>query len=89
MANHVDAIVIGGGHNGLVAAGFLAKAGLSTTVLEARDVVGGAAVTEQPVESELADGGAFSSHSRTASWSGAKRPEVRRQYSCCTAPGRL
>ena len=44
----VDAIVIGGGHNGLVAAGFLAKAGLTTTVLEARDVVGGAAVTEQP-----------------------------------------
>jgi len=48
MSQRVDAVVIGGGHNGLVAAGFLAKAGLSTTVLEARDVVGGAAVTEQP-----------------------------------------
>ena len=48
MANRVDAVVVGGGHNGLVAAGFLAKAGLTTTVLEARDVVGGAAVTEQP-----------------------------------------
>ncbi len=43
-----DAVVVGGGHNGLVAAGFLAKAGLRPIVLEARDVVGGAAVTEQP-----------------------------------------
>jgi phytoene dehydrogenase-like protein len=48
MASRVDAVVIGGGHNGLVAAGFLAKSGLTTTVLEARDVVGGAAITEQP-----------------------------------------
>ncbi len=43
-----DAVIVGGGHNGLVAAGFLAKAGLRPIVLEARDVVGGAAVTEQP-----------------------------------------
>jgi phytoene dehydrogenase-like protein len=43
-----DAIVVGGGHNGLVAAAYLAKHGLSTVVLERRPVVGGAAVSEHP-----------------------------------------
>jgi len=42
-----DAIIIGGGHNGLVCAAYLAEAGLKVTVLEQRDVVGGAAVTEE------------------------------------------
>jgi phytoene dehydrogenase-like protein len=42
-----DAVIIGGGHNGLVCAGYLAKAGLKVTVLERRHVVGGAAVTEE------------------------------------------
>ncbi|HEX6650936.1 MAG TPA: NAD(P)/FAD-dependent oxidoreductase [Pyrinomonadaceae bacterium] len=42
-----DAIIIGGGHNGLVAACYLAKSGLKTLVLERREVVGGGAVTEE------------------------------------------
>jgi phytoene dehydrogenase-like protein len=46
MADY-DIIIIGGGHNGLVAACYLAKAGLKTLVLERREVTGGAAVTEE------------------------------------------
>ena len=42
-----DAVIIGGGHNGLVCAAYLAAAGLNVTVLERRHVVGGAAVTEE------------------------------------------
>ncbi|MCH7721192.1 MAG: NAD(P)/FAD-dependent oxidoreductase, partial [Planctomycetes bacterium] len=42
-----DAIIIGGGHNGLVCAAYLAKAGRSVLVLERRHVLGGAAVTEE------------------------------------------
>ena len=43
-----DVVIIGGGHNGLVAAAYLARAGLSTLVCERRDIVGGAAVSEHP-----------------------------------------
>ena len=46
--NRYDVIVVGGGHNGLVAAGYLAKQGLRTVVLERRPVVGGASVSEHP-----------------------------------------
>ena len=43
-----DAVVVGGGHNGLACAAYLARGGLKTAVLERRHVVGGAAVTEEP-----------------------------------------
>jgi phytoene dehydrogenase-like protein len=43
-----DAIIVGGGHNGLVAAAYLARAGRSVLVLERRGAVGGAAVSERP-----------------------------------------
>src|SRR5277367_1331323 len=42
-----DIVVIGGGHNGLVAAGYLAQAGRRVLVLERRELVGGCAVTEE------------------------------------------
>jgi phytoene dehydrogenase-like protein len=47
MGRHYDAIVIGGGHNGLVCAFYLTRAGLKVRVLERRGIVGGAAVTEE------------------------------------------
>src|SRR5207249_2636480 len=43
----MDAVIVGGGHNGLVAAAYLAKAGLHVLVLERRSIVGGACVTEE------------------------------------------
>ncbi len=63
-----DAIIIGGGHNGLTAAAYLARGGLSTLVLERRDIVGGCCVTE-----EIAPGCRVSTTSYIASM---LRPEV-------------
>src|ERR1700722_1644772 len=48
MVMRRDVIVVGGGHNGLVAAAYLARSGLSTLVCEQREVLGGAAVSEYP-----------------------------------------
>ena len=47
MTEPYDVAIIGGGHNGLVAAFYLARAGLRTVVLERRSIVGGACVTEE------------------------------------------
>ena len=47
VAQRYDAVIIGGGHNGLISAAYLARAGLKTLVLERRHVLGGAAVTEE------------------------------------------
>ncbi len=63
-----DAIVVGGGHNGLTAAAYLARAGMSTLVLERREIVGGCCVTE-----EIAPGCRVSTTSYVASM---LRPEV-------------
>jgi len=63
-----DVIVIGGGHNGLTAAAYLAGAGLSTLVLERREIVGGCCVTE-----EIAPGCRASTTSYIASM---LRPEI-------------
>ena len=68
MAQRYDAVIIGGGHNGLVSAAYLARAGLKTLVLEQRPVLGGAAVTE-----ELFPGFRFSVFSYVVS---LLRPEI-------------
>ena len=68
MAQRYDAVIIGGGHNGLVSAAYLARAGLKTLVLEQRPILGGAAVTE-----ELFPGFRFSVFSYVVS---LLRPEI-------------
>src|SRR6186997_2042370 len=55
----LDAAVIGAGHNGLVAAAYLARAGLDVEVYERRDVVGGACVTEELWPGVRASPGAY------------------------------
>ena len=67
-ATSYDAIVVGGGHNGLTNAAYLAKSGLRTLVLEQREFVGGAAITE-----ELRPGFAFTTFSYALS---LLRPEI-------------
>jgi phytoene dehydrogenase-like protein len=54
-----DAVVVGAGHNGLVAAAYLARAGLSVEVFERREIVGGACVTEELWPGVRASPGAY------------------------------
>ncbi|HET9520946.1 MAG TPA: NAD(P)/FAD-dependent oxidoreductase [Candidatus Limnocylindrales bacterium] len=71
MAQRYDAVIIGGGHNGLISAAYLARAGMKTLVLEQRHVLGGAAVTE-----EIFPGFRFSIFSYVVS---LLRPEIIRE----------
>jgi phytoene dehydrogenase-like protein len=71
MAERYDAVIVGGGHNGLTAAAYLARAGQKVLVLERRHVLGGAAVTE-----EVYPGFRFSEFSYVVS---LLRPEIIRE----------
>ena len=75
MAKRYDAVVIGGGHNGLTSAAYLAKAGKKVLVLERRHVLGGAAVTE-----EIFPGFKFSVYSYVVSLLRARRSSA--SWSC-------
>ncbi|MGI8511144.1 MAG: FAD-dependent oxidoreductase, partial [Solirubrobacteraceae bacterium] len=55
----LDAAIIGAGHNGLVAAAYLARAGLSVELFERRDIAGGACVTEELWPGVRASPGAY------------------------------
>jgi phytoene dehydrogenase-like protein len=59
MSEPWDCVIVGGGHNGLVAAFYLARTGLRTLVLERRDIVGGACVTEEFAPGFRASPGAY------------------------------
>ena len=71
MAGRYDAVIIGGGHNGLISGAYLSRAGMRTLVLERRHVLGGAAVTE-----EIFPGFRFSVFSYVVS---LLRPEIIRE----------
>jgi phytoene dehydrogenase-like protein len=85
---HWDAVIVGGGHNGLTAAAYLAKAGQSVLVLERRERLGGACTLERPFPdarysvSPCAYVVGSHRHQRASSASLALHPLVRTRSSC-------
>lgn len=78
--NSSDVIIIGAGHNGLVAAGYLARAGYRVLILERRDEIGGAATTEPILPGYWVDTGAFDASlfsSRIISEFGLRKHDLR------------
>lgn len=69
-----DVVIVGGGHNALVSAAYLAKSGLDVLLLERRHVLGGAAVTE-----EIVPGFKFS---RASYLAGLLRPQIIEDLKC-------
>ena len=72
MEKAVDVIIVGAGHNGLVSAILLARAGLKVMVLEEKDMVGGAAKTEFPFHKSTKP---WHQYRRLPAWSNASRTD--------------
>ena len=74
MGETIDAIVLGAGHNGLVAAAYLARAGVKTLVVERRPLVGGACVTEELLPGYRFSRGGWAPAIRARATSPGRRP---------------